>query len=335
MTLFSILSECVSQQKNPSPNGAVTTDRHKMPKRYFAAPMSSGTGKVNAKISILSGGLAGGCEILVTYPTEFIKTQLQLDAKAAQRKYRGSMDVIRETMKTRGILGLYRGLSILLLGSVPKAASRFWAYEQARGFMMSPDGKLTRSATLVCGLVGGVTEAIVAVAPMETIKVKLIHDRNRPNPHYKGLFHGIRTIAAEEGLGGLYKGVTATILKQGSNQAIRFYVFGEYSKLVVGDQPGARLLWWQSMIGGVIAGAASVMGNNPFDVIKTNMQGLESHKYKGVADCARQIFRDGGFSAFYKGAIPRMGRVCGDVAIVMTMYDQIRQRLEKVPFLRD
>jgi len=307
-----------------------------MPKRYFAAPMSSpGGGKVNAKISILSGGLAGGCEILVTYPTEFIKTQLQLDAKATQRKYNGSIDVIRETIKNRGVFGLYRGLSVLLLGSVPKAASRFWAFEQARGFLMSPDGKLTRSTTLACGLIAGVTEAVVAVAPMETVKVKLIHDRNRPTPHYNGLFHGMKTIAAEEGIGGLYKGVTATILKQGSNQAIRFYVFGEYTKVVVGDQPGARLLWWQSMIGGVVAGAASVMGNNPFDVIKTNMQGLESKKYKGVVDCARQIFRDGGFSAFYKGALPRMARVCGDVAIVMTMYDQIRQRLEKVPFLKD
>jgi solute carrier family 25 citrate transporter 1 len=245
------------------------------------------------------------------------------------------MDVIKETVKSRGIFGLYRGLSVLLLGSVPKAASRFWAYEQARGFLMSPDGKLTRTTTLACGLVAGVTEAIVAVAPMETVKVKLIHDRNRPNPHYKGLFHGMKTIAAEEGIGGLYKGVTATILKQGSNQAIRFYVFGEYTKLVVGDQPNARLLWWQSMIGGVVAGAASVMGNNPFDVIKTNMQGLESKRYTGVVDCARQIFRDGGYSAFYKGALPRMARVCGDVAIVMTMYDQIRQRLEKVPFLKE
>jgi len=299
--------------------------------------MASGTGKVNAKISILSGGLAGGCEILVTYPTEYVKTQLQLDAKSANRKYRNSWDVIKQTTASRGFFGLYRGLSILLLGSVPKAASRFWAYEQARGYLMSPDGKLTRKNTLICGLVGGVTEAVVAVAPMETIKVKLIHDRNRPNPHYKGLFHGMRTIAAEEGVGGLYKGVTATILKQGSNQAIRFYVFGEYSRFILGEnnQHGGRLLWWQSMIGGVLAGAASVIGNNPFDVVKTNMQGLESHKYKGVVDCFGQIYKTGGFLAFYKGALPRMARVCGDVAIVMTLYEEIRHSLEKVPFLKD
>ena len=34
---------------------------------------------------------------------------------------------------------------------------------------------------------------------METIKVKLINDQMKPNPQYKGLVHGIRSIVAQEG----------------------------------------------------------------------------------------------------------------------------------------
>ena len=37
------------------------------------------------------------------------------------------------------------------------------------------------------------------VCPMETIKVKLINDQMKPNPQYKGLVHGIRSIVAQEG----------------------------------------------------------------------------------------------------------------------------------------
>ena len=33
---------------------------------------------------------------------------------------------------------------------------------------------------------------------------------------YHGFFHGVRTIIAEQGIGGVYKGLTATILKQGA-----------------------------------------------------------------------------------------------------------------------
>lgn len=35
------------------------------------------------------GGIAGGIEICITFPTEYVKTQLQLDEKANPPKYRG------------------------------------------------------------------------------------------------------------------------------------------------------------------------------------------------------------------------------------------------------
>ena len=45
----------------------------------------------------------------------------------------------------------------------------------------------------------GVTEAILIVCPMETVKVKFIHDQNQAVPKYKGFFHGVREIVRQEG----------------------------------------------------------------------------------------------------------------------------------------
>ena len=59
---------------------------------------------------------------------------------------------------------------------------------------------------------------------METVKVKFINDQRSANPKFRGFFHGMKTILKEQGIRGTYQGVTATIIKQGSNQAIRFYV---------------------------------------------------------------------------------------------------------------
>ena len=39
--------------------------------------------------SVISGGIAGGIEICITFPTEYVKTQLQLDEKANPPKYKG------------------------------------------------------------------------------------------------------------------------------------------------------------------------------------------------------------------------------------------------------
>lgn len=38
---------------------------------------------------MIAGGIAGGIEICITFPTEYVKTQLQLDERANPPRYRG------------------------------------------------------------------------------------------------------------------------------------------------------------------------------------------------------------------------------------------------------
>lgn len=130
----------------------------------------------------------------MTMPFEYVKTQLQLDSR-----YKSPMDVVRVTTRERGFFGLYRGLSSLLVGSIPKAAVRFLAYEQFRASLADSDNKISAGRNFLAGLGAGVTEAIFVVCPMETIKVKLIHDQLQPQPKYKGLVHGISSIVKAEG----------------------------------------------------------------------------------------------------------------------------------------
>ncbi|XP_028853117.1 tricarboxylate transport protein, mitochondrial-like [Denticeps clupeoides] len=96
-----------------------------------------------------------------------------------------------------------------------------------------------------------------------------------------------------------------------------------------GDNPNRTLNPLVTGTFGAIAGAASVFGNTPLDVIKTRMQGLEAHKYKSTADCAVKILRHEGPAAFYKGTIPRLGRVCLDVAIVFIIFEEVVKVLNK------
>lgn len=105
------------------------------------------------------------------------------------------------------------------------------------------------------------------------------------------------------GVRGTYQGLTATLLKQGSNQAIRFYVmnllrnwykgedeitvltvilwiyfhYGHSRKMIIlaissGDDPSRDMHPLVTAMFGATAGAASVFGNTPLDVVKTRMQ---------------------------------------------------------------
>ena len=60
---------------------------------------------------------------MIVFPTEFVKTQLQLDT-GREKTYTGSLDVVKQTVKQRGITGLYRGVQVLLTGAIPTYALR-------------------------------------------------------------------------------------------------------------------------------------------------------------------------------------------------------------------
>lgn len=85
-----------------------------------------------------------------------------------------------------------------------------------------------------------------------------------------------------------------------------------------------------TLIGGGVAGAASVFANTPVDVIKTLMQGLEAHKYKNSVDCFMQVLKNEGIRGLYKGTVPRLSRVVLDVAITFTLYEQITKAINVV-----
>eukprot|EP00826_Nyctotherus_ovalis_P050406 TRINITY_DN6170_c0_g1_i5.p1 TRINITY_DN6170_c0_g1~~TRINITY_DN6170_c0_g1_i5.p1 ORF type:complete len:113 (+),score=34.61 TRINITY_DN6170_c0_g1_i5:72-410(+) len=87
---------------------------------------------------------------------------------------------------------------------------------------------------------------------------------------------------------------------------------------------------------GSIAGAASVMVNNPIDVVKTNMQGLHTEQFNGFLGCFTWIWKKDGIMGFYRGVAPRLARVILDVSLtfslwnfVMDVFDLIRGQKRK------
>ena len=74
------------------------------------------------------------------------------------------------------------------------------------------------------------------------------------------------------GLHGVYQGLTPTIMKQGSNQAIRFFVMETMKDWYRGEDKNKKVPTLLTGLFGATAGAASVFGNTPIDVIKTRLQ---------------------------------------------------------------
>ena len=79
---------------------------------------------------LLAGGLSAVGAVTITYPTDLIRRQLQLQGfDKSVPKYDGLIDCVQKIMKTSGVRGLYRGLIPCYITIFPKMALQFWSFE--------------------------------------------------------------------------------------------------------------------------------------------------------------------------------------------------------------
>jgi len=276
--------------------------------------------KKSPLLPMAAGCIAGGVEATAVWPMEFIKTQLQLNPKGSL-PYTGIVSGISHTVKSTGFLSLYRGLAPTLLGSIPKAGIRFGLNAIFKDNLRDKDGKLTPGKNFIAGLGAGVSEALLIVAPVETVKTKCIELN-------MAFGSGMKHILKTEGIAGVYQGAGATALKQGSNQGLRFMWFNEYKRIITND--GEKSLTpIMGLFGGMSAGCFSTLGNNPFDVVKTRMQGTKASQYANTLDCFKQIMTKEGVAAFYAGVIPRLARVVPGQGIIFMSFESIQTYLSQ------
>ncbi|GAB5369620.1 hypothetical protein AAMO2058_001420900 [Amorphochlora amoebiformis] len=279
----------------------------------------------NPVVALSAGCIAGGIEATCVWPMEYIKTQLQLK-QAATLPYSGVYSGISYTVRTTGFISLYRGLLPTLIGSMPKAGIRFGGNTYFRQKLTTKDGNLTMGRTFVSGLMAGCLEATLAVTPIETVKTKCI-EMNAP------FFSGVKTILNTEGISGLYKGLVPTMLKQGSNQGLRFMWFAKYKEYLTGEHNPSKqrsLSPHEAFLGGTSAGCFSTLCNNPIDFVKTRMQGIHASKYRNSWDCLSRSVREEGFLALYRGVLPRLGRVVPGQGIIFMSFEIIQAQIEKI-----
>lgn len=282
------------------------------------------------KHATLAGGLAGIAEILCTYPLEYAKSQQQL----AQRGH-SLASVIKTTVTTNGTVGLYRGMSPFLCFAAPKVGVRFTTFDFLCGKITDDmeHEQLGAAETALVGGATGVVESLAVGVITNTLSVRMLADSNSVNPRFTGgLLHTVRTIVAEEGIRGIYRGVAPTVAKMATNQALRFTVFG-WAQRTSEVRAGRKLNALESLAAGSVAGAVSVFATAPIDTVKTRMQGAASvargQKAPSAFEVAGDILRrEGGLRVMYRGIAPRLIRVSAEAALQFTFFSCISDFLD-------
>ncbi|KAH0024521.1 hypothetical protein KCU82_g22421, partial [Aureobasidium melanogenum] len=295
----------------------------------------------SAATNLIAGGGAGMMEALVCHPLDTIKVRMQL-SKRSQRggARRGFIQTGVQIVKRETPLALYKGLGAVLTGIVPKMAIRFTSYEWYKQALASESGEITSRATFLAGLMAGVTEAVAVVTPMEVVKIRLQaqhHSMADPLdvPKYRNAAHALYTVVKEEGVGALYRGVSLTALRQGTNQAANFTAYTELKAWLQerSGNPSAALPGWQTAFIGLISGAVGPFSNAPIDTIKTRLQRNPAQPGETavgrIVTIASQMWKQEGIRAFWMGITPRVMRVAPGQAVTFAVYEYLKGVLER------
>lgn len=168
--------------------------------------------------------------------------------------------------------------------------------------------------------------AWIPMHPFDVVKTRLQATEGKsPNP-----FRVVADLGRQEGVSGLYNGLSAGLLRQCTYTALRVGLFNNLME-VTKDQPKT---WLNGKVAcGIYAGALGSALVCPVEVSLVRMQAdtklpLEQRRnYKHVFDAISRIFREEGVAAGWRGVGPTMSRAIVITVTQLGTNEEVKERL--------
>ena len=163
-----------------------------------------------------------------------------------------------------------------------------------------------KATAAVAGLASGVAQ-VLAEHPLDTIKIRL-----QSRALAFDVLEGPRAVAAkalsEEGVSALFRGLVPRLLTYAPVKSTLFAQYDYY-----GGTPWA----------GALAGGCNTLLSCPVDALKSRVQTRQDTlKWTEVM---RQMYREGGLTAFYRGWLPLLCRDVPGYFLLFGVYDYGRE----------
>jgi len=174
--------------------------------------------------------------------------------------------------------------------------------------------------------------------PLDLVKVRL-----QTQPHHGtdrlSMAQMFRHVFRADGFRGLYKGLSAAMLRQGTYSTTRFGVYEtlkeRFTGKTVDSQPSVGVLILISSLSGFLGGIAG----NPADVLNVRMQHdaalpvAERRNYKHALDGLIRMSREEGWNTLWRGVWPNSVRATLMTASQLASYDSFKRLLLGTPSL--
>lgn len=254
----------------------------------------------------VAGGMGGMAGVVSGYPLDTLRIRLQ-----QPNNTKTASTLLRNIVSSEGLLALYRGMAAPLASVTFQNAMAFQVYavlSRAFDSCKAMGDPPSYKSVALGGFGTGALQSFL-LSPVELVKIRLQLQTNQQQHHHrKGPLYVARDIYKKEGIRGIYRGLTITVLRDAPAYTVYFWTY-EYTREKL--HPGCRKSGEESLktmlVAGGSAGVASWVCCYPLDVVKSRLQAQKQAsldmkpKYNGILDCFRKSVQEEGYCVLWRG----------------------------------
>lgn len=256
------------------------------------------------KVKDVTAGFIGGMtQVLIGQPADLVKIRLQTSPTATT-----SGEIIKQVLKKEGPLAFYKGTLAPLFGVGACVSLQFYGFHETKRQLLKQSGTsqlLLWPQTYIAGAMAGIVNTPIT-APVEQLRIL-----SQANTKSLSLVETVKNIIQAQGIQGLYRGSTITLLRESQAYGVWFLSYETLIAYIQSSRGYNRredITTPELLLAGALSGNALWLSSYPLDVIKSNIQsdgfGAES-KYNGRISCAtKAIWAANGARGFWKGIVP-------------------------------
>ncbi|KAI9244537.1 kinase-like domain-containing protein [Sporodiniella umbellata] len=172
----------------------------------FKQQLSTGDELGYAKIALAGAG-AGAVNSVLASPVELLKVKLQAQATT----FRGPIDCATEVVRQEGYRGLLRGLWATVVREIPAYAGFYTGFEVVKRHYSQDDHQPNVLELMTAGAVGGIGYWLCCY-PLDVVKSMVQNQPEPPQGFY--IIPTLKKIYTKDGLQGLFRGFTPTVIRR-------------------------------------------------------------------------------------------------------------------------
>ncbi|UYV63088.1 SLC25A3 [Cordylochernes scorpioides] len=271
----------------------------------------------------LGGVLSCGITHTAVVPLDLVKCRIQTNPA----KYKSIFNGFSVTVKEEGMRGLGKGWAPTAIGYSLQGLGKFGFYEVFKilyGNMLGDELSYTwRTSLYLAASASAEFFADIALCPMEACKVRIQTQPNCPPT----LRQTLPLILKDEGVAGLYKGISPLWMRQIPYTMMKFACFERTVEALyqhVVPKPREECTKSEQLVvtfaAGYIAGVFCAIVSHPADTVVSK---LNQEKGSTAIEAAKKL----GMAGLWKGLTPRIIMIGTLTALQWFIYDAVKVAL--------